>query len=109
MAELAAKNLNRRNVKRILFANRSYEHSVEFAQLYGGLPIPMNQIDEYLREADIVLVSTAAPHFVITRKTGGVCFVQRKTNSDVLYRYLRSAQCGSDRARTGGGLPLQHR
>jgi len=68
MVEIASRSLVQRGVKRILFANRTYEHSVELAQSYGGLPILLPQMDEYLVEADMVFVSTSAPFYLITRE-----------------------------------------
>ncbi|HLG21081.1 MAG TPA: glutamyl-tRNA reductase [Bdellovibrionota bacterium] len=67
MAELTAKNLARRKVQQMAFTNRSYEHSAQLARSYGGVPVPMDQADHYLADADIVIVSTAAPHYVVTR------------------------------------------
>ncbi|MFH1017893.1 MAG: glutamyl-tRNA reductase, partial [Pseudomonadota bacterium] len=67
MAELAAKHLRSQKIREMLFANRSYENSVELAQDFGGVPIPFERFLKYLPKADIVLVSTAAPHYLIRK------------------------------------------
>jgi glutamyl-tRNA reductase len=68
MAELAARHLRSQSVKEILFANRTYENSVELAQDFGGIPIPFDQFLKHMPRADIVIVSTAAPHYLVRKE-----------------------------------------
>lgn len=67
MAELAALHLKRQGVKGILFANRSYDHSVELAREYNGIPVQLGEFDRFLRSVDLMIVSTAAPHYLVQR------------------------------------------
>ncbi|MFH1262808.1 MAG: glutamyl-tRNA reductase [Pseudomonadota bacterium] len=66
MAELAARHLKRQGVEEIFFANRSLDHSVELSKEYGGTPIPLAEFQRHLATVDILIVSTAAPHYLVT-------------------------------------------
>ena len=65
MAELAARHLNNYGAERILIANRTFEHAEQFARELNGRAIPLAEFERNLAEADIVLCSTGAPHFLI--------------------------------------------
>jgi glutamyl-tRNA reductase len=66
MAELAARNLKRRGVEGIFFVNRSYDHSVDLAKEFGGTPAQLTEWEHLLPRVDVVIVSTAAPHYLVT-------------------------------------------
>ncbi|MDZ4168073.1 MAG: glutamyl-tRNA reductase [Coriobacteriia bacterium] len=68
MSELTAKNLVGAGVTRTLVANRTYERAVELADRFDGEAIPYENLFDRMREADIVISSTAATEFVITRE-----------------------------------------
>ncbi len=65
MGELTAEHLQSQEVKQVFVANRSYERAVELASRFGGQAIQFDRIDESLASSDIVIASTAAPHFLI--------------------------------------------
>lgn len=65
MAELAARHLLNNGVKEIMIANRSYERAVEMARAFNGAPIMFREFTHYLKKVDVVIVSTAAPKFII--------------------------------------------
>ena len=65
MGELTAEHLHAQQVKQVFVANRSYERAVELAQRFGGAAVNFDNIDEHLTRCDIVIASTAAPHFII--------------------------------------------
>jgi glutamyl-tRNA reductase len=67
MSEIAAKNLIRSGAGAILVANRTYERAVELAQAFHGKAIRIEQMLDHVEKADIVICSTAAPHYVIHR------------------------------------------
>jgi len=67
MAELAARHLISQGVSAIAVANRTFEKAVEAAQTFRGRPVSFEEIGAQLLEADIVIASTAAPGYVITR------------------------------------------
>jgi glutamyl-tRNA reductase len=67
MGELTAEHLHNQEVKQVFVANRSYERAVELAQRFGGAAVNFDAIDEHLTRCDIVIASTAAPHFIVER------------------------------------------
>ncbi len=68
MAELAAQHLVGAGASRLLVANRTYETARKLADRFGGEAVSFDALGEYLREADVVLCSTGAPHYVITHE-----------------------------------------
>ncbi|HEY0386402.1 MAG TPA: glutamyl-tRNA reductase [Pyrinomonadaceae bacterium] len=67
MAELSARHLINAGVARVLFANRTHETAERLAAEFGGAAIDYRQLPKHLAEADIVLCSTGASHFVVTK------------------------------------------
>ncbi|HET6575624.1 MAG TPA: glutamyl-tRNA reductase [Fimbriiglobus sp.] len=68
MGRLTLKHLRDLRPGRILVANRSPEKAVEVAADCGGTPVPWDQLDDALVQADIVLSTTGAPEPVMSRK-----------------------------------------
>jgi len=52
----------------IIIANRTYERAISLATRIGGIALHLDELDEYLKIADIVFVTTKAPHFIITKE-----------------------------------------
>jgi glutamyl-tRNA reductase len=67
MGELTAEHLSKFGLKQIFVANRSYDRAVELAQRFSGEAIQFSGIEPHLATCDIVIASTAAPHFVVER------------------------------------------
>ncbi len=67
MSELTAKHLVANGVGKVLVANRTYERARELADKFGGEAIIYEQLYDRIGEADIVISSTAATHYVITK------------------------------------------
>ncbi len=65
--ELAARHLLDAKAKRILVANRTLEHAQQLAHRFGGVALPLEDLDRHLAEADIVICATASREPVITR------------------------------------------
>ena len=65
MGELTAEHLHNQEVKQVFVGNRSYERAVELANRFGGRAVNFDGVDEQLLDCDIVITSTAAPHFLI--------------------------------------------
>lgn len=78
MSELTAKHLVANGVRRVLVANRTYERAVELADRFSGEAVPYDQMFERMREADIVVSSTAATEYVITRDAVAKATKQRR-------------------------------
>ncbi len=68
MAELAAQHLKTHGIKRLIVANRTLERAVQLSKELGGEPIGLDEMDDALIEADIVISSTGAPGTVISGK-----------------------------------------
>jgi glutamyl-tRNA reductase len=67
MGELAAKHLKRNGVSSVLVTNRTFERAVELAQVFEGAAVPFEHLKDHMDRADIVISSTGAPHFIITK------------------------------------------
>jgi glutamyl-tRNA reductase len=68
MAELAAKHLHSLSVKHIFVSNRTFEKAVELADKFSGSAIRFEKIQEFLPEADIVIVSTGAKEPILKKE-----------------------------------------
>ncbi len=65
MSQLVARHLKARGSGDIMVTTRTFDHAVELAREFGGLPIPFERLGEYLKHADIVIGSAgAADHLV---------------------------------------------
>lgn len=67
MSEGAARHLIRAGAAGILITNRTLERAEELARLFSGDIIPYEHFPQRLSEVDIVITSSAAHGFVITR------------------------------------------
>ncbi len=65
MAELVLKSLVEQGVRTVMVSNRSYDRAVALANEYGGKAVRFDSLAEELSRADIVISSTAAPHYVL--------------------------------------------
>jgi glutamyl-tRNA reductase len=65
MGELTAEHLHTLEVKQVFVANRSFERAQELSVRFEGAALHFDRIDEQLVNCDIVIASTAAPHYVI--------------------------------------------
>jgi len=68
MAELAVEHLIRNRIGEIFVANRTFERGVELARKFSGKALRFEEITDCLQQADIIISSTGAPNFVITRE-----------------------------------------
>ncbi len=67
MSELAARHLRRSGATHIFVTNRTYERALEMAQVFDGKIIEYTKLLGFLPEVDIVITSSGAPHYIITR------------------------------------------
>ncbi len=67
MAELAAKHLAGAGVREITVANRTFERGCELAKGFGGRAVRFEDFPKEMVHSDIVLCSTGAPTYVVTR------------------------------------------
>jgi glutamyl-tRNA reductase len=66
--ELTATHLRARGVHDILVTNRTFEAARDMERRVGGRAVPFEDLEGHLAAADIVISSTSAPHFVVTRE-----------------------------------------
>ena len=68
MGELAAKHLRRSGATKIFVTNRTMERAEEMAKQFDGRAIGYTAFPAMLHEMDIVIASSGAPHFILTRE-----------------------------------------
>jgi len=78
MSELAARHLINQGVKRFLIANRTYSRAQQMAETFHGTAIEFEQLAEKVGEADIVITSTGATGYVITKEMVAKALRRRK-------------------------------
>jgi len=66
MSELAARHLRAQGISGIIVTTRTFEHAVELARDFGGMPVPFDRLVEYLRRADVVIGSASVSEYVVT-------------------------------------------
>jgi glutamyl-tRNA reductase len=84
MGELSAKHLKRAGVSMVAVTNRTFERAVEMAQAFDGAAIPFEHLNDHIDRADIVISSTGAPHFVIT-KPQAERIIRRRKNRPIFF------------------------
>jgi glutamyl-tRNA reductase len=67
MAELAARHLISNGVRSVTVANRTYERGCELAREFNGRAIRFEDFPKELVHTDIVICSTGAPNYVVTK------------------------------------------
>lgn len=68
MGTLVAKALVEKKLKAIVVANRTHDRAVELARELGGSAIHFDKLDEAIKDADVVISATGAPHPILTRE-----------------------------------------
>ena len=67
MAELAAKHLISTGVREVLVSNRTYNRACELSAEFKGRPVKFEEFIQELAHTDIVICSTGAPTFILTK------------------------------------------
>ncbi len=78
MSELTAQHLVKNSVSKVIVANRTYQRAVDIAKKFNGIPLAYAADLSFLVEADIVISSTDAPHYLIDRHSLAEIMRQRK-------------------------------
>ena len=68
MGKLVAKALAEKNLRAILVANRTFYSASKLAKELDGEAIFLDDLNDYLNDADLVISSTSAPHYLIDKK-----------------------------------------
>jgi glutamyl-tRNA reductase len=67
MAELAARHLISSGVKEVLVSNRTYNRACDLAKEFNGRPVPFEDFIREMAHTDIVICSTGAPNYVLSK------------------------------------------
>jgi glutamyl-tRNA reductase len=78
MAESALRHLRRAGVSEILIANRTRDRAQPLADEFSGRVIDYASLLDCLPDVDILLASSAAPHYVLTRDQMRTVIARRK-------------------------------
>lgn len=68
MGELAAQNLHGNGVKKVTVINRTFEKAQDLANRFSGIARTLAELEKSLVEADILISSTGAKDFVISKE-----------------------------------------
>jgi glutamyl-tRNA reductase len=92
-ASLVAKYLHQQGVHRFMIASRTQEHAQVLAKNFGGQPLSITDIPQYLSQADVVISATACPlpfinkslveHALTQRKNAAMCFLDLAVPRDI--------------------------
>ncbi len=77
MGETTLKHLSKHGTKSILVTNRSFERAQELVSQFQGEAVPFSELSRALVQADIVVSSTSAPHYVLERADVAAARAQR--------------------------------
>ena len=84
MSELTARHLIDKGAKTIFVSNRNFDHAQELAEKFNGTAIPYQQMFKQAAQADIIITSTGAPHYVLTAENLGPLLTDRKARPLIL-------------------------
>lgn len=78
MAELAAKHLITTGVKEVLVSNRTYERACDLANELKGRAVKFEEFINEMVRTDIVICSTGAPNYILTKSQMQKVMKERK-------------------------------
>ncbi|VBB08836.1 glutamyl-trna reductase signature [Lucifera butyrica] len=65
MSELTARHLVGNGVKTVFVSNRNYQRAAHLAERFQGIAVPFESFMQSAVDADIIITSTGAPHYII--------------------------------------------
>ncbi len=68
MSSKALKLLVKTGVEQVQIVNRTFKKATELAEQCGGTAVPFEDLDQALTSVDILIASTGAPHYIVTRE-----------------------------------------
>ncbi len=81
---LVAKALARRCLNPLFIANRTYARAVKLAEALSGRAVKFDKLEEAITDADVVICSTAAPHYLLTKDLVSKFMKQRQNKNDLV-------------------------
>ncbi len=82
--ELAAKTLKKKGIGKLLIANRTLSKAQNLAVELGGYAMPLEQLEQHIHEADIIISATGRGNYTVTHSTLSVAQKQRKQRMQLL-------------------------
>jgi len=77
MSELTARHLHANGARRIVVANRTLERALALAEPFAGEACTLDDLFDRLVDTDIVISSTGAPEYVLTRSQAAELMARR--------------------------------
>jgi glutamyl-tRNA reductase len=68
MSDRAAHYLMKAGANHVKVMNRTLDHAKEMAKKMGATAVPFEERTRYLKTADIIVSSTACPHYILSRQ-----------------------------------------
>lgn len=81
---LVAKAMARRSLSPIFIANRTYDRAVRLAEELKGKAVKFDRLNEVIVDADMVMCSTSAPHYLLTKDLVLKLIGKRQNPNDLL-------------------------
>ncbi|MEE3162087.1 MAG: glutamyl-tRNA reductase, partial [SAR324 cluster bacterium] len=81
MAELAVRHFMRNGISELFVTNRTFLSAAKLAEKFQGLAVPFEHLERHLHQADIILSSTGASNFIITKAMVKNCLRRRRGRS----------------------------
>ncbi len=78
MSEAAARHLRRCGASKIFVTNRTEERAAAMARAFGGEIVDYSNFAAFLPEVDIIITSSAAPHYILTKEDMANAIAARK-------------------------------
>jgi glutamyl-tRNA reductase len=78
MSELAAHYLMKAGASNVKVMNRTFERAEELAKKMGATPVAFEERMQHLKTADILVSSTACPHYILSRQEAETIARQRE-------------------------------
>jgi glutamyl-tRNA reductase len=68
MAQLVATHLTEHKIKNMAFVNRTIETATRMAEQFNAIACGFEKLEEQIRQSDIIITSTSAPHQIIRKE-----------------------------------------
>jgi len=88
--ELVARHLKEAKIGNLTIANRTFERAHNLAESVGGYAIQLDEIDNHLHEADIIIGSTGSPHAILKKSQVVNALKKTQKHPHIYGRYCRA-------------------
>jgi glutamyl-tRNA reductase len=103
---IVAKALARCCPNAIFIANRTYERAIKLAGELKGRAVKFDMLEEVLVDADVVICSTAAPHYLLKKESVYNIMKQRNKQSDLMIIDISNPRNVEESVKEIGGVEL---